>query len=158
MDCPKCKEYVYDVLVQPVHPHDRCFKRYKHSRFIQMIPQLFEVTCEVLKKCPPSEYQECRQMEMFSFYYGESIQSMFQTRLEPYQYRSIFMHSIRTFLYFKRRNPQLYMLLNDVLYIAMGHCILSKSVSIQDYEEWYSQKFIFLLYYLPSLHSEHDPR
>lgn len=155
VECSLCKQYVYDVLIQPVHPHDRCFKKYKHSRFVQIAPELFEITCEVLKKCTPSEYQECRQMEMFSFYYGESVHPMFQSKLDIYEYRSIFMHSIRTFLYFKRRNPNLYSLLKDGLYVAMEHCVLARSVSLQDYEEWYSQKFVFLLYYLPSLHSEH---
>jgi hypothetical protein len=40
----------------------------------------------------------------------------------------------------------------------MENGVITKSGSIYDYEDWFAQKFIFLLYYFPSVHQEHIPK
>jgi len=40
----------------------------------------------------------------------------------------------------------------------MENGVITKSGSIYDYEDWFAQKFIFLLYYFPSVHQEHMPK
>ena len=158
MRCPICKQYVYDSLIQPTHPHDYYYKRYKHSRFMKIAEEISERVLEVLVTCSPSEYNECKYMDPFYSYDTAPGHPVFGAKISHRDYRDQFMSSIRIFLYFKRRNPYSYDLLKQVLYTLMEHCVLAKTVFIDDYQEWFAQKFIFLLLHFPSVHHEHAPK
>ena len=158
MECNACKQYVDDVLRQPIHPHDVYYKKYRHSRYNRIAREVCERTVEVLNKCDLSEYQQCQNMNQFSSCQTDSVLPPFQSKMEISDYRNVFLHSIRMFLYFKRKNPHLYSILKECLYLAMENGVLTKSYSIYDYEDWFAQKFIFLLYYFPSVHQEHIPK
>jgi hypothetical protein len=158
MSCDVCKHFVYDSLTQPIHPFDYYYKSYKHKRFMKIAMYLSEIVLDVLRLCDPSEYNNCRYMDPYNSYDTTQGHSPFGSIMSPRQYRDLFMSSIRIFLYFKRRNPQLHVMLKQVLYIAMEHCVLPKSMTMSDYEEWFAQKFIFLLLHFHSVHQEHMPK
>ena len=158
MSCDVCKHFVYDYLIQPVHPFDYYYTSYKHRRFMKIAAPLTEIILEVLVKCDPSEYNNCRFMDPYHSYDGAPGHSPFGSLMSHKQYRDLFMSSIRIFLYFRRRNPQLHSMIKQGLYIAMEHCVLPKSMTMSDYEEWFAQKFIFLLLHFHSVHQEHMPK
>jgi hypothetical protein len=119
---------------------------------------LTEIVLEVLRLCDPSEYNNCRFMDPYNSYDSAAGHAAFGSLMSHKQYRDLFMSSIRIFLYFRRRNPQLHRMLQQALYTAMEHCVLPKSMTMSDYEEWFAQKFIFLLLHFPSVHHEHAPK
>lgn len=158
MSCDVCKHFVYDSLTQPVHPFDYYYKQYKHSRFMKIAATISELVLEVLNRCDSSEYNGCRFMDPYHSYDTAPGHSPFGSIMTHQQYRDLFMSSIRIFLYFRRRNPELHMMLKQALYIAMENCVLPKCMTMSDYEEWFAQKFIFLLLHFHSVHQEHMPK
>lgn len=150
MVCSQCYGFVFDFLVFPPDISQQNELPFRVSRFKRIAPEVAQMTMKILMNVSIAEYNLCEQADPEKNLYVNL------NRIAGFTKYLLYYRALRLYKVFLQRNPTLLQDINQIYTLMMEHCIFSKEFSINSYQDWFGNRFMYLLQHIHSLHQEHS--